>query len=221
MVNKACKFNLILYGQCIILWCIYIPTRYTVFFYGRVYSQYLSALQRFGPHRSILRSVFQSCMSGLVCGNTRTARCFRPLRCCRKNAVCGQVYSQYLSPLQCFGPHRSILRSVFQSCLSGLVCGNTRTARCFRPLRCCRKNCVLPRSSRKQLTVRESPFTKPAQTAWTLLMMDQWGPKHCRAHWFVNKLGYTRVLCICRTAHTTVSISHFDLRNVHIQAMNG
>jgi hypothetical protein len=25
-------------------------------------------------------------MSGLVCGNTRTARCFRPLRCCRKNS---------------------------------------------------------------------------------------------------------------------------------------
>jgi hypothetical protein len=34
------------------------------------------------------------------------------------------------------------------------------------------------------------------------LRMVPWGPKHCRAHWFVNKLGYRRVLCICWTAHT-------------------
>jgi hypothetical protein len=27
--------------------------------------------------------------------------------------------------------------------MSGLVSGNTRTAWCFRPLRCCRKNCVI------------------------------------------------------------------------------
>jgi hypothetical protein len=58
------------------------------------------------------------------------------------------------------------------------------------------------RSGQKQVTVPESPFTKPARTAWTLLRMDPRGPKHCRGHWFVNKLGYTRVLFICWTAHT-------------------
>jgi hypothetical protein len=57
-------------------------------------------------------------------------------------------------------------------------------------------------SGQKQLTVRESPLTKPVQTTWTLVRMDPCAPKHCRAHWFVNKLGYTRVLCICWTAHT-------------------
>jgi hypothetical protein len=52
--------HLILYRPCINLQCICSPTRYTMFFYGRVYSQYLSALQCFGSHRFILRSVFQA-----------------------------------------------------------------------------------------------------------------------------------------------------------------
>jgi hypothetical protein len=39
--------------------CICSPTRYTMFFYGWFYSQYLLALQCFGPHRSIFRSVFE------------------------------------------------------------------------------------------------------------------------------------------------------------------
>jgi hypothetical protein len=34
------------------------------------------------------------------------------------------------------------------------------------------------------------------------LTLHPWGPKHCRAHRLVNKLGYTIVLCICWTAHT-------------------
>jgi hypothetical protein len=68
------------------------------------------------------------------------------------------------------------------------------------------------RSCQKQLTVRESPLTKPAHAAWTLLRMDPWGPKRCRAHWFVNKLGYIRTLCICWSTYTlqddTRSIQH-------------
>jgi hypothetical protein len=52
------------------------------------------------------------------------------------------------------------------------------------------------RSGQKQLTVRESPLTKSAQAAQTLLKMDQRGPKHCRADWFVNKLNCIRILYI-------------------------
>jgi hypothetical protein len=32
--------------------------------------------------------------------------------------------------------------------------------------------------------------------------MDPWGPKRCRAHWFVNKLSYIKVLCICWISYT-------------------
>jgi hypothetical protein len=52
------------------------------------------------------------------------------------------------------------------------------------------------RSGRKQRTVRESPLTKSAHAAQTLLKMDLWGQKHSRADYFVNKLNYIRVLCI-------------------------
>jgi hypothetical protein len=65
------------------------------------------------------------------------------------------------------------------------------------------------RSGRKQLTVRESPLTKPAHAAWTLLKMDPCGPKHCRADWFVNKLCYIRVLCICWTVYTLMKSLRF------------
>jgi hypothetical protein len=87
--------------------CICSPTRYTMFFYGRVYSQYLLALKCFRPRRSIIRGVFQSCMRGLVCGNTRTVQCLRPLRCSYNTVKAGSIE-------QCVYYHIPICSSSFE-----------------------------------------------------------------------------------------------------------
>jgi hypothetical protein len=44
------------------------------------------------------------------------------------------IHHTYVSST-CFGPHRSIIRSVLQAVFADLVCGNTRTARHVQPLR--------------------------------------------------------------------------------------
>ncbi len=48
---------------------------------------------------------------------------------------------QYVSPT-CFGPHRSIFRSVLQAVFADLLWANTRTTRHVQPLRSCRKTSV-------------------------------------------------------------------------------
>ena len=96
------------------------------------------------------------------------------------------LFSTYVSST-CFGPHRSIIRSVLEAVFANLVCGTTvRTARHVQPLR-------LDVSSSTRITtyqICEYSLYK------TLLMMDQWGPKHVELTYVMNKLTHYNTLCI-------------------------
>ena len=51
-----------------------------------------------------------------------------------------KFYSALFVSSTCFGPHRSVIRSVlYKLCSQTLVCGNTRTARHVQPLQSSRK----------------------------------------------------------------------------------
>jgi hypothetical protein len=124
-------------------------------FYGWVYSQYLLALQCFRPQGSIFRSVFQSCMSGLVCANTCTALCFRPLA------------------VQCFGPQGSIFRSDFQSSMLPAVTARSIKQYVYYHIPIC--SCSFERHSWR--------WTYEVQNTVELIHI-------------VNKLDHKRTLCI-------------------------
>ena len=89
------------------------------------------------------------------------------------------LFSTYVSST-CFGPHRSIIRSVLQAVFADLVCGNTRTTRHVQP--------SLRNGWTCQVVRTVVPHTKSTNTACkTLLMMDRRGPKHVELTYVMNK----------------------------------
>ena len=97
------------------------------------------------------------------------------------------LFSTYVSST-CFGPHRSIVRSVLYKLYSQI---------CYVVL----LFVLLDTSSRNGWTcrvVRVLPHTKVCEYSLykTVLMMDRWGPKHVELTYVLNKLTHWNTFCI-------------------------